>query len=337
MSENRKLSYSAFLKRIKDTIKQNDMLNEGDRVLAAVSGGPDSVCLLEVLCRIRKTFQTEIIVANMDHCLRGEQSEKDSEFVEELSRKLKLGFLHKKVKIRSLGAKGVSLEELARGERYKFLKEAALRENCNVIATGHTMDDQSETVLMRMIHGAGLAGLSGIPSVRYEGNIKIIRPLIRIEKRDILEFLKKEKICFVQDKSNLDLKFVRNYARHKILPFLEESNPKIRRTLANLADSLREDYVFLSAEREKIIGKYRKSAREINSIKIKDMILQPKAVRKEIFKELITKAGGNIKKLTYRHWMDMNYFLISAARGKSLNLPGGVKIIKKNDEIVFKK
>jgi len=337
MNDKRKLSYSAFLKRIKDTIKQSDMFHKGDKVLVAVSGGADSMCLLKVLLQMRKTFATKIVVANLDHCLRGERSRKDSKFVRDLARKLKLDFVHKKVRIKSVRARGVSLEECARAQRYKFLKEAAIKEKCNVIATGHTMDDQAETVLMRIISGAGLAGLSGIPSVRYVGKIKIVRPLIRTTKRDILGFLKKEKTRFVEDESNLDLKFARNNIRHKILPFLEEYNPKIRRTLANLAETLREDYSYLSAEREKAVGKYGRRAGRILSVKIKDMVLQPETVRKEIFKTLIVKAGGNIKKLNYRHWIDMNYFLVFAKSGKSLDLPGEVKITKKRGEIIFKK
>ena len=337
MNNKRKLSYSAFLKRVKDSIKRNDMFHKGDKVLVAVSGGSDSVCLLTALLQMCKTFGVKIVVANMDHCLRGERSKKDSKFVRDLSRKLKLDFVHKKVRIKSVRARGISLEECARAQRYKFFKEAAIKEKCNVIATGHTMDDQAETVLMRIISGAGLAGLSGIPSVRYVGKIKIVRPLIRTTKRDILEFLRKEKTCFVEDESNSDLKFARNNIRHKILPFLEEYNPKIRRTLANLAETLREDYVYLSSEREKALGKYGRHSGKILSVKIKDMVLQPETVRKEIFKELIIKAGGNIKKLNYRHWIDMNYFLVFAKSGKSLDLPGEVKITKKRGEIIFKK
>ncbi|MBL7072677.1 MAG: tRNA lysidine(34) synthetase TilS [Candidatus Omnitrophica bacterium] len=336
-SSKQGLSYSAFLKRVKDTIKRGDMFHKGDRVLVAVSGGADSVCLLKVLLETRKTYAAKIIVANMDHCLRGARSRKDSEFVKILSRELNVEFLHKKVKVKSVRARGVSLEECARSERYKFLKEAAAKKKCNVIATGHTMDDQAETVLMRIISGAGLAGLAGIPAVRYVGKIKIVRPLIRTTKRDILGFLKNEKIPFVEDESNLDLKFARNNIRHKILPFLEEYNPKIRRTLANLAETLREDYSYLSAHREKAVGKYGKRSGRILSVKIRDMVFQPETVRKEIFKTLIIKAGGNVKKLNYRHWIDMNYFLVFAKPGKSLDLPGEVKITKKRGEIIFKK
>lgn len=337
MNMSKDITKHTFIKRVKDTVKQYAMLNKGDRVLVAVSGGPDSVCLLRVLLDMRRALGIEIVVGNMDHALRGKESASDSRFVKELSRKLEVEFVHKKVNVRRTGKKGTSVEERAREKRYEFLTETAVRKNCNVIATGHTMDDQAETILMRLIYGSSTTGITGIPPVRYQGLYRIIRPLIRVEKRDVLSFLKKVGLEYVEDSSNLDKKFVRNNIRYEVLPFLEKYNPRLKRTLVNLSDAVREDSLFVSREKEKYINSHINTKGAADSIKIKDIMLQPKTLRKELFKELFKKAGGNVKKLTYRHWMDMDYFLRTAVKNKSLNFPGKVKVIKTKDEIVFAK
>jgi tRNA(Ile)-lysidine synthase len=206
-----------------------------------------------------------------------------------------------------------------------------------VIATGHTIDDQAETVLMRMITGASLVGMTGIPPVRYDGDIRIVRPLIRASKEEILHYLGKTDWKYVEDRTNRELKYLRNRVRIEVIPFLEKYNPKLKRSLANLSDTIREDLLLLEAEKGKALGRYAKGEKGPLSVKIKDMILQPKALRKEMFKELFKRAGGNIKKLTYRHWMDMDYFLRAAEKSKSLDFPGGIRVTKRADEIVFKK
>ncbi|MFC1548463.1 tRNA lysidine(34) synthetase TilS [Candidatus Omnitrophota bacterium] len=328
------ITSSTFIKRVRDAIKQYDMLDKGDRVLVAVSGGADSVSLLRALFQLRRELGIEIFVANMDHCLRGKESESDSRFVKELSRELELPYEHKKVNVRSGGKKGTSTEEKAREKRYAFLKKAAGKNKCNVITTGHTMDDQAETVLMRVISGSSLSGITGIPPVRYEEGIKIIRPLIRVTREEILAFLGKGGAGYVEDSTNKDIRFMRNMVRIKILPFLEKYNPMLKRSLTNLSDTLREDLDFIEAEREKVS---RHAKDRHTHMKVKDMVLQPKALRKEIFKELFKKAGGNVKKLTYRHWMDMDYFLKSAEKSKSLDFPGDIRVTKSKDEIVFRK
>ena len=324
---------STFLKRVKDAIKHYDMLHEGDKVLVAVSGGADSVCLLEALVALRKALGIGIVVANMDHCLRGTESEKDSSFVRGLCRKLDLPFVHKKVNVKAAGKKGASTEEKAREKRYAFLKEAARKSGCGVIATGHTMDDQAETVLMRVVYGASPSGLAGIPAVRDEGGFTLIRPLIRTSREEIVGFLKKTGAKFVEDSSNKDVRFLRNKLRIEVMPLLEKCNPKLKRSLVNLSDAVREDLAFLEAEQGKITGKYASRTK----VAIKDMILQPKALRKQVFKELFKRAGGNVKKLTYRHWMDMDNFLRAAEKGKSLDFPGDIRVTKVRDELVFGK
>lgn len=326
-----------FVKKIKDTIERYDMLRGGERVLAAVSGGPDSVAMLMVLADLRNLLGIEIVVGNIDHGIRGAESERDSRFVKELAKSLDLEFVHEKMDLaKKLGDK-MSVEEKAREKRYGFLAARASEKRCDVIATGHTLDDQAETVLMRVVTGTSPFAISGIPPVRDESGIKIIRPLIRVEKSEILEYLFASGCAFVEDSSNKSTDYNRNKFRLEIIPFLEKYNPKLKRSLANLADGMREELAALQGEKNRAVGSMGEPKRGTSRAAIADMILQPKAVRKEIFKELLRRAGGNIKKLTYRHWMEADKLLSSGVQGKSLDLPGDVRVTRTSHEIVFEK
>ncbi|MGB2661913.1 MAG: tRNA lysidine(34) synthetase TilS [Candidatus Omnitrophota bacterium] len=333
----KKLSRSTFLKRVRDTIKHYDMLRPGDRVLVAVSGGPDSVGLLKAFSDLQRSLKIEIVVGNLDHGIRGKESARDSDFVKRLSEKLGLVFAHKKIKLGTRAKGKKSLEELAREERYAFLKEAAKKNKCGVIATGHTLDDQAETVLMRIITGASPAGVAGIPPIRQDGRFRLIRPFIRTQKKDVQDYLEASGQEHVEDRTNLDVKIKRNKVRLEVLPQLEKVNPRIKRSLANLADAFREDFLLPMEDEERASRRNVKEGKGSVVIKIADLVLQPKMLRKAIFKESIKRAGGNIKKLTYRHWMDMDYLLRAGEKGKSLDFPGGIKATKRDREIMFEK
>jgi tRNA(Ile)-lysidine synthase len=336
MARRHTLTYSAFLKQAEDTIKRYDMLRKGDRVLAAVSGGPDSVCMLKVLLGARDKYSADIIVANLDHGLRGRESARDSVFVKKLAGEMGLKYEHKKINLRRSKRGKKSVEENARQKRYEFLKSAAVRTGCNVIATGHTMDDQAETVLIRIIYGSSISGITGISPAREEDGLRIIRPLIRTERKAIMDFLEKARLNYVEDSSNLDVKFMRNSIRHEVLPFLCKYNPRIKRTLVNLSDTFREDLFFLDTQKA-AAGKHIYSGGSKTAVQIRDIILQPRTIRKEIFKELLKRAGGDIKRLTYRHWMDVDCFLRTTPKSKSLDLPGKIRITKTGNEITFRK
>ncbi|MGB2630861.1 MAG: tRNA lysidine(34) synthetase TilS [Candidatus Omnitrophota bacterium] len=333
----KQLSNSVFLKWVKDTIKHYDMLHEGDRVLVAVSGGPDSVGLLGALYEMRKNLGIEIIVGNLDHGIRGKESRRDSELVELLSKKLGLLFVHGRINLRSRAGGKKSLEEKAREERYSFLLRSARKNKCNVIATAHTLDDQAETVLMRVITGSSAAGLAGIPPVRNEEAVRIIRPFVRISKKDILAYIEKAGMKYAHDRTNLDVKIRRNWIRLEVIPFLEKVNPRVKRSLVNLADAVREDLMVSKREEADAFSRHMKEKKSAVSINLADIMLQPRAVRKAMFKESVRRAGGNIKKLTYRHWMDMDLLLRAGKKGKALDLPGKIQVTRTNHEIVFSK
>ncbi|KJJ85418.1 tRNA(Ile)-lysidine synthetase [Candidatus Omnitrophus magneticus] len=242
-----------FIKKTRDTIKHYGMISSGDRILVAVSGGSDSVALLNVLVMLKDEFKIFLNVANIDHSLRGDESRKDSDFVKNLAEKFLIPFEHKKINLASFKKTKKSFEEYAREARYEFFKKAASKLGCNIIATAHTINDQAETILMRIIKGTSAKGITGIPPIRYEDDFKIIRPFIDIEKKEIKEYLARISCPFREDSSNCDTKYFRNAVRLEILPFLEKYNPKITRAISNLSDNLRDDLTFIESAKKNAI------------------------------------------------------------------------------------
>ena len=180
------------IKTVRQTIFHYRMIEPGDRVVVAVSGGPDSVCLLDILFRIRLELEAEIVVAHLDHGLRPDVDEAETRFVGDLAKSLSLPFVTHKTEER-LTPETASLEEKARDLRYTFLMSVKEEAAAQKIATGHTLDDQAETVLMRLIRGSGSSGLAGIPPLR---NQTIIRPLIELTREEVQEYLNAEDFPF---------------------------------------------------------------------------------------------------------------------------------------------
>lgn len=323
--------------RVLRTVRNYGMLKAGDKVLAAVSGGPDSVFLLHALAGLKNKLKIkEICVCNIDHGLRGAESREDSLFVKKISGEMGLEFFHKKIDLNRLKSKELSTEEKAREERYKFFGDVARKAGSTVVATGHTLDDQAETVLMRFIKGSSLKGMVGISPLREEKRYKFIRPLIEIEKSEITEFLNNAGSPYRIDATNAEPLYFRNIVRKEIVPFLEKYNPKLKRSLFSLAEHLREDFQFIDGEKakiKKIISKGRKSRNA--EIKLKDIILQPKALQKEVLRDALDLAGGKVKKLSFRHWKELENLIARKYRGASVDLPGSIRATRTASSIIF--
>jgi len=253
-----------FLKKFKQTIACYDLLERGDEILVAVSGGPDSVALLYALLEIKDEFGLQLFVAHLNHKLRGRESDQDQKFVKNLAHKLNLKFFSKSIDVKKEAKKKkLSLEEAARLMRYRYLENLADRNKTQKIAVGHQADDQAETFLMRLFRGAGGTGLSGIPPKRG----KIIRPLIKIKREEIERFLKEKKLSYRTDSSNLLPNYFRNKIRLLLLPLIQkEFSPKI-------ADILNRTCDIISLQQQYMDKKCGKILSEICKIKKKDKIV----------------------------------------------------------------
>jgi tRNA(Ile)-lysidine synthase len=329
-----------LVEQVLKTVRNYGMLRQGDSVLAAVSGGPDSVFLLHALMRLSKKLKlAKVTVCNMDHCLRRAESEEDSRFVRDLAARLGLGCIHGKVDVAALKDRKLSTEEAARAARYAFFADGAAKAGANAIATGHTIDDQAETVLMRLIKGSSLKGLVGIAPVR-EGpdGPRIVRPLFEIEKRSIVRYLDDAGIAYRTDSSNLEDKYFRNVVRREVVPFLERYNPRLKRSLFNLAEHLREDFEYIRREKSRMSGRIAKSAKTGGvEIMLKDIVIQPAAIRKEVLRDSLELAGGEVKKLSFRHWKEVDNLLTTKGKGRSVDLPGSIRVTRTAGAVTLKK
>ncbi len=228
-----------------------ELLASGDRVLVALSGGPDSVFLLHTLIELEKAraLGFEITAAHLNHCLRREESDRDEAFTKDLCAQLGVPVVTERVNVKEMS--GPSIEEKARNARYAFLRQTAQARNCNKVAAGHTQDDLAETVFFRIIRGTGVNGLAAIVPSRPlapDVNILLIRPLLEIPKKEIMQSLEHSNTAYVTDSSNTDSGFTRNRIRNQLLPQLEqEFNPNVTSALAGLAHSARECNADVSA------------------------------------------------------------------------------------------
>lgn len=218
------------------------MILPGQRIAVACSGGPDSTALLLMLHELSDQLGCAVSVCHFNHCLRAEESEEDERFVRQLATRLQLPLHASRADVRSKaeGAKS-NLENTARELRYAFFRSLIEEGLVDRIAVGHTADDQAETVLQRLVRGAGLRGLAGIYPVI---NGQIIRPLIDVRRNAVLAYLNERKQPWREDSSNLDLRHTRNRIRHQLLPLLADFNPQIVRTLAGTAETTRDEESF---------------------------------------------------------------------------------------------
>lgn len=226
-----------------NTIRRFNLLSGGEKVLVAVSGGPDSIFLLHMLMKIAPLFRLSLAVAHFNHGLR-EEADDEQRFVGSLCEELGLEFFHGKGDVAETATReGIGIEEAARKLRYGFLQDTLREWGGDRVALGHTRDDTVETILFNLFRGTGLAGAAGIPPRRSV----FIRPIITISKAEILNWLDSNGIPYMIDRSNLDTRFTRNYLRHKVIPVIKNRFPGFDRRVSEFGFILREQVEFLEA------------------------------------------------------------------------------------------
>jgi tRNA(Ile)-lysidine synthase len=221
--------------------KAQVLLERGDHILAAVSGGPDSVCLAHFLAALRRRKGFRVSVLHVHHGLRGRHADRDALFVRTLGEQLGLPVVVIKADTaRRARQRGKGLEDAGRELRYAAIRRFASRLGCNKAATGHQLDDQAETVLLHMLRGTKLSALGGIPPKRpLADGLILIRPLLPLSRKEVLEYLKVHKLKHRLDRSNLSPKFTRNWLRLRVIPQMAKRQPRVREHLALLADQVR--------------------------------------------------------------------------------------------------
>jgi len=227
-----------LLDRLDQFIRERALLRGGERILVAVSGGPDSVVLLDLLWRMRKSWKLSLVAGHFNHQLRGADADADEAFVQSLCQSRVIRYRSGRAPVRQYSREHrLSIEQAARECRYEFLDRMADEEQCDAIATGHNADDQAETVLDRLLRGSGIRGLGGIPVRRG----RVIRPLLFATRVEIGAYAETRALDYCLDETNRDMRYRRNRIRHQLLPILARGyNPLITTRLNRLSEIMQE-------------------------------------------------------------------------------------------------
>jgi tRNA(Ile)-lysidine synthase len=287
-----------LLSQVRKTVARYGLLKRGDKVLVACSGGADSMALLCALLELRGEYGLKIAVAHFNHRLRRAAAE-DELFVIGMTQKLGLPVYVRRENIRDYAEKkGLNIEEAGRERRYKFLRETAVRIGAARVSTAHTLNDQAETVLMRILRGSGPTGLGGI-SPCIDG--LIIRPLIEVKRREVEAYLRARKIPYREDETNRDLRHRRNRVRLRLVPYLEKNfEPEIVRHLGRLAEISREEErvweTYSQAEAKRTIlrerGRILLDARRLSVL--------PPALGRRLVRAFLRGVKGDLRRFSFR-------------------------------------
>jgi tRNA(Ile)-lysidine synthase len=308
-----------LIKKIQNTIFENSLFERDAKIVLGISGGPDSSALLDIFCKLKPKYNLELLVAHVNYNLRGADSKKDAAFVVGLAKKYNLPIITLDSRVKEKN----NLEEKLRDIRYAFFERIRKEHDFELIAVAHNLDDQAETVLMRLIRGSGMLGLS---SMQFK-NDTLIRPLLDTTRKDIIAYLKDAKLSYRIDKTNAQSIFLRNKIRNKLLPYIEkEYNPKIKQILANTASTLSEDYLAL----EEVV----KQALDKNKIlSVKKILTLPRAIQKRVLEKTLTQKNCKNKSASFSQINEILKALHSTKGKNQVIALGSLKMIRRGDMI----
>lgn len=343
---------SLFARRLLAEWRRLALPVSGARVVVAVSGGADSAALLLALEELLRgaRFEFGVTVAHLDHGLRGETGREDARWVAALAESLKLEVALGRAAVKERAVEtSDNLEQAARRARYEFLAEVAERSGAGVVVTGHTMDDQAETVLLRLLRGSGAEGLGGIDAVRAlvaGKNVVLARPLLGWARRaETEEYCQARNVEFRTDEMNEDERFARVRVRRQLLPLLKTFNPRVVKALARTAELLREDAATLNnaaeellklASEEETAGSER-GASVAGSLSVDVMKDAPVAVRRRALRLWIARERGDLRRLELIHLAGVEKLLEGVRGGRQAELPGGSFVERRRGRLWHRK
>ena len=295
------------------------MLKDGGKMIVSLSGGPDSVCLFNVLLELRKKYKFQMQAAYFNHNLRGKESLKEERFVRKMIEKTTIPLTVTALDVKGYAkSRKTSIEEAARFLRYQNLVKLAVKLNADMVAMGHTASDQAETILMRIMRGSGPEGLEGIPPVRkLVDRVCVIRPLIEVYREEIIKYLKSKKIEYCIDSSNLKPVYLRNKVRLKLLPFMEKNFTKdIRSKLVNIADIFREENRFFLQIVDKAMRSVVKQENGRISIDFVKLLGYSKSLRRRIIHGILEG------RTSYKNIEAVINIAEAGATGSVIDIPG---------------
>jgi tRNA(Ile)-lysidine synthase len=326
--------------KVREYCRKHRLLQRGDGVLVAVSGGPDSIALLQLLRDLQDDFSLRLEVAHVEHGMRGSEGKHDARFVQVSAERLGLRFHlgETDIPLRRSRAGGGNLEQLARQERYRFFFATARAGNLNKIATAHTENDQAETVLMWLLRGAGGQGLGAItPARRMDFSdhqpqrcLTLIRPLLATSKKEIFELLEERNLKFCFDHTNDDTALLRNWLRHDLLPRVEQRvDPGVPSRLAHTAEVLRDEALFIESLAQERLGKLCANG----SLNCNELQIQPRALQRQILRLWFKRVRGDLRRIDFDHIEKVLELVSQGPPQAQLAIPGGWQFIREYDSL----
>lgn len=324
--------------KVLNTINKYNLINDGDKVVLGVSGGPDSIAMLNILNDIKNDknlhMNFDIIVAHVNHMIR-EEAIDDQKFVENFCKKIGVSFYAKSIDVQKIANnKKIGTEEAGRNARYEFFDEILEKENANKIAIAHNKNDKIETIIMNMLRGSGIAGLKGIEPIK---NNKYIRPLIECERFEIEEYCAKNGIEPRIDRTNFENVYTRNKVRNIVIPFIkQEFNPNIIQTMDRLSDLVKEEDEYLEKLVETKYNDYVEKEDKVQIImNLKDFNTEEKVIKSRLLLYTISRLLGTTKGIEKIHIEDIIKLCEKNIGNKYLTPNKNIKILVKNQKIYF--
>jgi len=325
--------------RFKNFISENNLLADCKKLLLAVSGGPDSLAMLDLFYRFKNDFELEIAAAHLDHMFRDE-SKSEADFVEAFAKKKGIPFFKKRVNLPEIIKKNsLSAEAAARKERFKFFKVITEKHNFDLLALAHHRDDQAETVLLNLFRGSGLKGLSGIQKKAEFNGIQIIHPLLNFKKKEILNYCYQKNLQPRFDSSNQKNIYSRNIIRNEIFPIVEQKiNSKARDVIARSSNLLEAENNFLeqlaAIEYKKIIKEEndKKIIIDFNKFKNIEQVLQ-----RRIYRMIYDQLNNNLDDLYLDHIFEIEKLIKNIKTGRGVDIASGIRVEISYSNLVFYK
>ena len=322
--------------KIKQTIKKNNLINCNDKIVIGVSGGPDSMCLLHVLNKLKNELNFSIIVSHINHMIRKE-AEEETEYVKKYCKNNNIECFVKKIDVlQEASICKIGAEEAGRKIRYEFFDEVLLKTGSNKIATAHNANDNAETILMNLMRGSGISGLKGIDFIRDN---KIIRPLLECSRDEIEEYCKSEKLNPKFDKSNKENNYTRNKIRNLLIPFIkEEFNPNIIESLNRLSDIAKEENNYwnriIKTEYNKILDEELCTKEQI-ALKLKEFNSLDDIIESKLIIYTINELIGNIQGIQKINVEDIKKLCQNNIGNKFLIPNKNIKVLVRDKRIFF--
>jgi tRNA(Ile)-lysidine synthase len=317
-------------KTTKDFIQRHQLIEAGDRIVAAVSGGPDSLALLHFLHVNRKEWGAEVIAAHLDHMFRGEESYQELLFVKDFCTERGIPFYGERINVpKVMEGKNGSLQEVARIVRYDFLKEVMQEVAADKLALGHHGDDQMETILMKLTRGAAGKGRAGIPYKREFPPGVIIRPFLPVTKKEIEEYGSKHDLSPRLDPSNDKDLYTRNRFRKAVIPFLKEENPHVHHQFQQFSEEITEDEEFLEELTRQKLNKVWNNTEVFSTLNIEGFLAMAEPLQRRginlILNYLYKQRPSSLSTI---HIYDVLGILRGKSPNASLDLPGGLRVTR---------